>query len=456
VILPKQNRIEMWTSHRVFNASLLITFHFLVLTHNILRLILVSLLKLKHMKRIHFISILLIFSFLAFSTNSLFAQKAEKAKLEAEQKQLHKKIKKTRLLIQETKNKRRASLNEISLLNNQINNRKALIRSYGLEIQLIERQVDENKRLIGDLNNELVSLKKEYGRLIEQSYKTRNKMDKWVFIFSSEDFYQGFQRFKYIERIGDFRKDKVERIIKAQEELIATNELLGVQKQERVDVMIEKETETSSLNRNKQNKQRKANELRSRENELRNKLKKQQQQDAVYRKKIKELIKKLARGKQKNGNREKKTDWEIALAKNFTANKGKLPWPTPNGSVISKYGKHPHPDFPNLVLVNDGVDIRCEKGTISRAVFKGEVIGIMTLPTKGKAVLVNHGDYITVYKNLSDVYVVEGDKLDTKQEIGLVYTDNNTKETVLHFEIYKTTGDVPQTQNPAGWIYRLK
>ncbi len=411
------------------------------------------------MKRIHALSCLLIFSmFLTFSL-PLSAQKDEKAKLEAKQKKLQKEIKYTRKLINETKSKRMASLSEIALLNNQINNRKALIRSYGVEISMLEQKVAENKRLIKELENKIVNMKKEYARLIEQSYKTRNQMDKWVFIFSSEDFYQGYQRYKYIERINDFRKEKIERIQEAQEELRHANELLEAQKQQRVDRMIQKETETSELNENKREKQSKASQLRAEENSLRAKLVKKQKEDAAVRAKLKKIIEEILRKKNKGkkpGSKITKTDWEIKLAKDFISNKGKLPWPTPNGKVVLKYGTYPHPDFPSIKLNNDGVDIRCEKGTISRAVFKGEVMQIVKLPTKGVAVMVNHGDYITVYKNLAEIYVAEGDRLETKQEIGKVYTNPNTNETIFHFELWKIKGQSALPNNPAGWVYRLK
>lgn len=407
------------------------------------------------MRQIHILTFFLVLLSLTLGVTNTYGQNNKKTNLEAKQKKLQKDISYTRKLINETKNQRQASLSQISLLNNQINNRKALIRSYGVEITMLEQKVASNKKLIIDLQKEIENLKIDYASLIEQSYKTRNKMDKWVFIISSEDFYQGYQRYKYLERINDIRREKVDRIVNAQKELEKTNIVLEQQKQQRVGLMIEKETETSKLNDNKTVKQRKANQLRTKEKELKNKLKKQQRENTKIRNQIKKIIRDLANKNIKTNKTVKKTDWEIALAKDFISNKGKLPWPTANGKVTDGYGAKRHPDFPNIEIINDGVNIRCEKGTVARSVFKGVVTDIFLVP-QGKAVMVEHGNYFTVYKNLSDVYVAVGDEVDTKQAIGMVHTLASTNETMLQFMIWYHKGTSTSTQNPASWVYRLK
>jgi len=145
------------------------------------------------------------------------------------------------------------------------------------------------------------------------------------------------------------------------------------------------------------------------------------------------------------------TEEAKVLAANFTSNKGKLPWPVENGVVIKRYGKQRHPQLPNVTTFNSGVEIATNSNTKARAIFAGEVMEIQQLKGANKAIYIQHGNYITVYNNLTNIQVKKGDKVTTKQELGSIYTHPATGKTVLKFLIYKNTNRM----NPADWVYRM-
>ena len=139
------------------------------------------------------------------------------------------------------------------------------------------------------------------------------------------------------------------------------------------------------------------------------------------------------------------------LASKFTSNKGSLPWPVEKGYVSTYYGKQPHPVVKTVMIQSNGVRIATEENAPIRAVFNGKVLAVQAIKHGNLSVLIQHGNYVTVYKNLSKVYVKKGDNVTTKQEIGQVFTNPSNKETILSFSIFKESA----TQNPAEWIYKM-
>ena len=139
-----------------------------------------------------------------------------------------------------------------------------------------------------------------------------------------------------------------------------------------------------------------------------------------------------------------------ALAVDFTNNKGKLPWPVKNGVVVKRFGNTRHPQLPNVTTYSSGVEIATEKDSKARAIFNGEVVKIQKIKGANNAIYIQHGNYITVYQNIINVQVKNGDKVTTKQELGTVYTRSNGK-TILKFLVFKNATKM----NPASWVYRM-
>jgi len=376
----------------------------------------------------------------------IFAQK-KKSQLKAKQRKIEKKISYTKKLLGETKNKKEATLTEYRLLQSQVNDRKSLIRTYNSEIEMLEAQIKEKRQNINKLNNDLLNLKEEYAALIYQSYKSRNTYDQWMFLFASDDFYQAYRRLKYLQEYNDYRRNKAAEIVATTRALEDEIQELEKKKDERLSVLIVKEQETRSLEKDSHHKAKMVNDLKLQERKLKEELRKQRRDWRKMDKEIQRLIElELHKGSSGKG-RLPLTPAEQKLSKSFEANAGKLPWPSERGIITSRYGIHNHEQLSNIQVNNKGIDIRCEKGSSARAVFSGKVVKVIKLP-QYYAVLVKHGDYYTIYNRLSTVVVDKDEMIETKQRIGTVWTNTENGETILSFEVRK----LKETQNPQKWL----
>ena len=373
-----------------------------------------------------------------------------KKTLEKNKKSLESQIGYTKKLLKETSSERRTSLNELSLLNKQIHNRKELIQVYNQEIRQADIEISLINEQISDLEAELKRLKENYAKLIYQSYKAKNQTDMWMYIFSSDDFYQAFSRIRHIKSIGETRRIAAERIKKREGELKTQIADLQLLKEDRMALMTSKEREAQLLVEDKKQKQVKVNSIMQKEKELKKQLAQQRREWKRLNDEIKKIIAASMEKKGSGSQRVPLTPEEKQLAANFAGNKGKLPWPVVRGQITGYFGSHPHPHL-HITVDNKGIDIRTEKGSVARAVFEGKVKRIIQLG-KFKALILQHGSYWTVYSNLSEVYVSVGDKVETKQELALIGTNTENGETVLHFELWSSASNKPQ--NPAYWIFR--
>jgi septal ring factor EnvC (AmiA/AmiB activator) len=138
------------------------------------------------------------------------------------------------------------------------------------------------------------------------------------------------------------------------------------------------------------------------------------------------------------------------VSKEFQGNRGKLPWPVKNGIITGHFGRQPHPTIPNIEIVNNGIDIQTDQGAPVRSVFEGTVVGTQYVPGFDYMVILQHGDYYTVYSNLAELSVKKGDKVAIRQNIGKVSTDSKTNTSEVHFEIWKEKTRL----NPQEWVGR--
>ncbi|MGB0402865.1 MAG: murein hydrolase activator EnvC family protein [Salibacteraceae bacterium] len=385
-------------------------------------------------------------------TGSSFGQKSRKA-LEQKKSSLKKEIDYKNKLLKETKKSKKLSLNQLTLYRKKIANREALIGTLKQEVNFIDQQIENTHLDIRDKENELALLKEEYAKMIYHAFKTKSSYDKLMFVFASENFNQAYKRLKYLQQYSDFRKRQAEMIAETQNELNAKIEELEQKKVEKENVIQSKKEENQNLDKDRAEKQKVFNELNSKEKELKNEIKKKQKESQKLQKAIQRIITEEIKKQAKN-NKGKfvLTPEAQALSANFESNKGKLPWPTAKGIVTEYYGKHQHPELRGIYINNNGIDISTEKDATARSVFSGVVSGVIVLPGMGKAIMIRHGEYISVYSNLSDVFVQKGEAVDLKQSIGKARTDASKGVTEVHFELWKGQ----TTLNPSGWLYKFK
>lgn len=384
-------------------------------------------------------SLLFIVLYIFISCN-LWAQKT-KAKLQKDKQQLENDIAYTNKLLSETKKNKKISLNRLIILNNKINQREDLISTINTEIQDIDGKIIGNFKETSRLTNEIKCLKEEYAKMICFAYKNRNAFTRLMFLFASTDVNQVFIRLKYLQQYTHYRRKQAERIMNASLLLNETIAQLKNIKSGKSTLLKSKETEKSLLAQEKEEKNSAVKKLQQKEKNLIKSIK-QKEKEA---KKLQQFIEAIIAEEIK-----KATETNLILSNSFTSNKGKLPWPTEKWIVTSTFGEHPHPVLTGIKVKNNGIDISTNSGAKVRAVFDGKVTGVISIPGANKAVIVRHGEYLTVYSNLAEVYVKTGDNVKTKQSIGLVFTDDDESKTELHFEVWY--GKV--LTDPLGWLVK--
>jgi septal ring factor EnvC (AmiA/AmiB activator) len=226
--------------------------------------------------------------------------------------------------------------------------------------------------------------------------------------------------------------------------------------------MAQEQAEKQKLAADRNGQQSALSTLRKEEGRLKETQRKQQKQrndlDAAIRKAIEESLKPKAAAK---GGTAPATSGKLDLTltpeakelnADFEKNKGKLPWPVEKGVITSRFGKQPHPVLPGITIENNGVDITTEKGATVRSIFRGDVSSVIVIPGAGKAVILSHGAYRTVYSNLREVSVAKGQKVDTKQTVGTVLTDDTGS--IAHIEVWKITAEGLVKVDPGPWLLR--
>lgn len=420
---------------------------------------------------------------LTFLFNLSHAQ--NKKELEQKKQQLQKDIKLTNRLLDETKVNKKLSLNQLVTLNKKISIREELIGTINDEINVLDRQIAINKSQLSQLETDLKSLKDEYAKMIYFAYKNKSAYDRMMFIFSSKDFNQAYSRLKYLQQYTDYRQKQGELIIQTQQNINLKLKELSNKKNEKLGIVTEQEQEIGNLSGEKQEKEKVLVQLQDKEKQLKAELKKKQNdsrrlQQAIQQiieeeiRKAKEEARKAAAEAEKKRIEANKSKKELPkgtkvektenvksrptvmymspeaekLSSSFELNKSKLPWPVSEGVIVEGFGEHEHPVLKGIKIKNNGVDIQTNKNAMARCIFEGEVSGVVSIPNAGIAVIVRHGEFLSVYSNLNEVYVNKGDKLKTKQTIGTIERDEESGKTEVHFEIWK--GNV--MLNPELWI----
>lgn len=421
----------------------------------------------------------LLFFLLIFSAGA-----QTKQSLENKKKKLNEEISQINSMLSETKAGKKSSLNQLVAINQKISIRQELINTIMAEISKLNREIRQNEKEIAKLKENLAKLKADYARMIYYAQRNQDSYSRLVFIFAAGDFNQAYMRLKYFQQYSQFRKQQAEEIMKAQTLLIAKIEELKEKRHQKNVLLGSEEEEKGNLNKEKQDQEVVLTELQKKEKDLKAELEKKKRDAESLQLQIKKLIaeeikrkaeeaakaeaalaaKKAAEKKNKankaKDNKEVKdikkeshvipeiSEESIELSNGFANNRGKLPWPVSKGYVCEQYGEHEHPAIKGFMVVNNGLEICTSMGAQARAVFEGEVTAISSSPTGGKLVIIRHGDYYTVYSNISDLTVKTGDKISVKQSIGTVMHNEDEGKSSINFQVWKSQ----KTMDPAQWL----
>lgn len=397
-----------------------------------------------------------------------YAQTQKQKELEAQKKRLEQQIKQINSLLSEQRKEKANVLGEVESLDQKIKVREQLIRVTNSQANLLNRQINTNLDNISRLRNELESLKEDYAAMIQKSYKSKSQESRLMFLLSSDNFFQGYKRFMYMKQYTDYRKEQGEQIQSKTTELQELNKNLLVQKKEKDKLVAQNREEQKKLEEEKADQQELIASIKKKESQYAAQIRKKQKEADAIDAQIERIIREaIARSKAKaaKNNTAKSTSKTTTtkassfaltpeaklIGNNFQANKGRLPWPVEKGIVISRFGKQRHPVVKSVYVSYKGVRISTEKGAKARAIFDGKVLAVQIIKGGNKSVLVQHGDYISVYNNLDQVSVKEGQSVKGKQELGVIFTNKATNETVIKFNIYGND----KFENPSNWINKM-
>ncbi|KIO51158.1 murein hydrolase activator EnvC family protein [Flavobacterium hibernum] len=412
------------------------------------------------------------------ATTFMWAQDSQQEKLEERKAQIQQEIRDNEKMLQTVKKKEKSAVNVFLIQANKIKLKEKLINTTAKQEKLLSNDMYINQVKVNKLKKELDILKKDYAKMILKSYKSRSEQSRAMFILSSESFLQAYKRAQYLKQYTNFRKNQGLEIQSKTAQLVDYNARLDGQRTVKKKIIAENEKEKKSLEVEKQEQQKLVNSIKKDKNKIIADTKAKQQESKRIDAKIKQLIreqirlanlraeeerrKKIEEDKKKgiatkeadeparvvSSDRIALTPEGKVLAADFKANRGKLPWPVEKGFISLGYGDQPHPLYPSLTVHNSGVEITTESGATARAVFEGEVSKVIILSPVNRAVFIQHGDYFTVYQNLSQVFVEQGDKVKIKQSIGKVRTSGDTGKTIIKFLILQNTSN----NNPEGWL----
>jgi septal ring factor EnvC (AmiA/AmiB activator) len=357
-------------------------------------------------------------------------------------------------LLSLNKKNQNLSLGKLRVINRKIQLRSRLINNLSSQIELYQQQIEEEEENVIQLETEIDILKTQYANSIRLSYEYCQKGKDMIHVFSSDNIEQAYRRLLYFQSYSSNRRENAKSLIKKSHLLKRKIESIEQQKQESLAMLDDKNEEKFLLEREQSSKKKYIRKLSSKRKSLEKEIRYKQRRLTKLNKEIEKIIQqeiaaerarraRLAK-KQTKQSKQQQKDF-IKLSNSFGENRGKLPRPV-NGVITSKFGKHRHPVIKTILIENSGIDIKTKPNTKVISCFKGEVKKIFAVPGKNKAIIIRHGEYLTVYSNLKGLIVKVGDKVKSGQKIGQVVANNGVAS--LHFEIWKEMKKL----NPENWI----
>ena len=400
--------------------------------------------------------------FLTVCNFSFAQQKTQQQRnLEKRKEEIATEIAQMERLLQQQARLKGSAIDQIQLLDNKRYALESLIELTANEVQLLQRQIAESNNRIDDLKDQIEVIKQDYEKVIVNSYKRKVEKNKWLFLLAADSFKDARRRWNYLLQYASYRTTQAERLVRKQEELQQISATLEDQLKQKEEKVEENRRQQRVLIADREKQELLIANARKQERAYRRELadrdKERKRIDSEIDRLIREAIEKANRERLAKAKKANSKDGFVltpeaeALAKSFEGTRGRHIWPVEKGIKSIGYGTYADKLYPALKHFNNGVTIATESGSKARAIYDGEVMNVMISRQGIKGVYVRHGDYITMYYNLQDVSVKEGDKVVAKQSLGTLHTDKVSGQTLLKFYLYKNTTRL----NPEEWVYRL-
>ena len=391
----------------------------------------------------------LLLCFFLFIVTDLRSQ--SKKLLEKQKIEIQNEIKVIEQKLSNSSKKKGVIISNAEDLNYKIKLQQNLISNINNQLNLILNEIDDNEIQLSNLKNKELSLKEELAKMLLIGYKKKSNLNKLMFIFSSSSFQQAYKRIQYFKQYVNFQSKTLSKIKITSSEIENVIIALDSQKTNKQFLINENENIKKELSIQYSDLNELIAEVNKDQKKYKNEIKQKQKLSREIDKKIEKLIREALANSKRNEGGFKLSEEAQLISKNFNANKGRLPSPVIRGNVVLGFGKQPHPIVKTATIQSNGVRIRTSSDVEARTIFDGQVYSIIVSKNNSRTVLIQHGNFFTVYKNLSQTYVSKGDKLKTKEVIGKIATDPLNGQTILSFSIFYN--GVPQ--NPRTWIYKL-
>lgn len=385
--------------------------------------------------------------FLCVVTLNIFGQNSVENIRKLREKTI-KEIEYANKILEETRGKTKQSMQEINLINQRLKKRREYILALEAEGDILNMNIGKCEKEISHINEDINKLKTSYGSIVIQYYKSKANQFFVVYFIAAENLNQVYRRLRFARIYLNYIKIVRSNLERQKVELAGRREELVALKSEKEKLVRETKGEYAIIKKESTQKKAVLDELKKQQNVIEKEIR---EKERVARKLDNEITRIIETERKKAGRgslRNNLTPVELNISNDFGKNQGKLPWPTQRGIISGKYGEHEHPDFKSVKMRNDGIYIATEKGESVRSVFKGVVSRVFSIPGENYSVIIRHGNYFTLYHNLIDVKVKAGQQVDTKEVIGKVFTDNETKETTLYFQVWKEM----ERNDPELWL----
>ena len=411
-----------------------------------------------------------LFLYLLFCIFSLSAQQSPRVKeLEKERLAALAEIDETNKLLNKNKQNTNDALNRIKLLDRQIASRKKVIALLNLEIASLGEEIGSKEIQTQSLKKDLETKKQHYAASIRKMYLHKNNTDNLLFILASQSFAQSFRRMMYLKAYSDWQKKQADEIVEKQKVVDEDKKILAANRNDKLNLLSMRQSEEEKLTKEEENKKAEVEVLEKNKKKLQADLTKKENRAKALNRQIEKIIAEEVAKSEREAKAEKATkaisgknrtanvkggyamtESERTLSSSFAGNKGRLPFPLKgNYKIVGYFGVHHHKEFSKIETNNNGIDIETTAGNDAKAVFNGVVSRIFTLPGYNNSIIIRHGNYLTLYSNIDQVYVKQGEPVNTGQSLGKIYTDEEKGNSgLLHFEIWKE-----QTKlDPMEWI----
>mgnify|MGYP003323660607 FL=1 len=376
--------------------------------------------------------------------------------LEAQRLRLKKEIKQINSILFNNIKIRKSALTQVEDLQVKLNVRLELIKVTNEQANLLTTRISINERNISTNRLELRNLKDEYANLIQKSYESKSLQNRLMFLFSSESFLQAYKRVQYLKQYASYRRKQGKAIANKTKLLQELNQTLNNEKAEKILLIEENRLVQQQIEKDAQDQKSLIKTLERKQTSLAFQISKKEKQQKAIDREINRLIREAIAASNKALGKKRKKTFQLTpeaklIADNFKANKGRLPWPLEKGVVVQGFGRQRHPVVKTTTIQSNGVILATEPLAQVRAVFEGEVMSVIVIKGSNPSVLIRHGNFITLYTNLAKLYVTKGEKVNAKQAIGEVFTNQQTGKTQFQFGIFNNVDAL----NPKEWVYQM-